>query len=207
ATLAAAVCILPALAGVPGVAEGAPTDPTAQLQIQGNSPQSLLDQAESRPMNNVFKPFASDIFEDDPAFLPSNDDVSNSIVGPIITEEALESGRMGLGLDYSTWTADDGFNLLDSTIPSSWALSMGISPSGVPIRGHYEPGAWLGSASPHLTSVVTFGVGENGETEFHVMRFSNPDWKEMDGWEKVGYVTAKASAVAGMLIILAEILN
>ncbi len=71
--------------------------------------------------------------------------------------------------------------------------------------GDYPSGARPGSAPPAVIALATairWDFGEDGGLDMSLFSLKPKQWDDLDTWEKIGWVTSRASAIAGAAILL-----
>lgn len=71
--------------------------------------------------------------------------------------------------------------------------------------GDYPSGARAGAFPPTVIALPTafrWDVGPDGGIDMTLFSLKPAEWSDLDTWEKIGWVTARASAIAGAAIIL-----
>jgi len=73
------------------------------------------------------------------------------------------------------------------------------------LLGDYPCGARAGTSPPTaiaMPTVIRWDVGENAGFDVTLFSLDREEWSELDTWEKIGWVTARASAIVGAAALL-----
>jgi hypothetical protein len=171
-----------------------------QLPIEVREPNEYL-------FGQVLSPYAEDVMKLDRYNQAEPIEISKSIVAPILDADSLVTEGRGLGLNLSLSSSASDFSALGESFPPEWDQALYLASRDGHAPGSGLPGGWQGTYFPHLTTAVTFDLAGEHPAELRLLRIDPLTWDKMDNWEKIGYVTKQAAGIAGMLVILAEILN
>jgi len=76
------------------------------------------------------------------------------------------------------------------------------------LYGDYPSGARVGPYPPAvlaLPTAIRWDVGPNAGFDLAMFSLKPKEWKDLDTWEKIGWVTTRASALAGLAVILGKL--
>ena len=119
--------------------------------------------------------------------------------------------------DYGAPAPESGFDLdlesLELDNQGSFRLFGEPRLPGTALGGPYygpgirvEPGDDL-APPPQLTAALVWDQAEIGKARLRLFNLKPKTWDDLDTWEKIGYVTAQASAVAGVIYLLDELVH
>jgi hypothetical protein len=169
-----------------------------RLPVEARDPNDFL-------FGHVLSPYAEDVMELGRFSQGEPQERPASVIGPVLDESLFTDQRSSPELSLAFDAADEGFFLFEDETPPQWERSLFVLHQGGQLSGANLPAAFLGNPPLHLTTVATFDISGQQPAELQLFRIDPVTWKEMNGWEKVGYVTRQAAGVAGMLVFLAEI--
>ena len=76
------------------------------------------------------------------------------------------------------------------------------------LYGDYPSGARVGPYPPAvlaLPTAIRWDVGPNAGFDLAMFSLKPKEWKDLDTWEKIGWVTTRASALAGLAVMLGKL--
>ncbi len=139
-----------------------------------------------------------------PAQTPTAEALARVLDSPALsTEPAAEApAKPSFHLDLSS---------LPALAPNDYQLFLDplySTTAQLGLYGDYPSGARAGVIPPYviaLPTAIRWDVGPNATFDLAMFSLKPKEWKDLNTWEKVGWVTTRASALAGLAVMLGKL--